>query len=371
MCVFLRLWCIAAVVLAVAAGVRAQAQSSGEARRRVIGEVLAADSAARKITVRSDAGGEVTVVLDDKTVFLRVPPGETDLRKAVRIQAGEIGAGDRVLARGTLSEDQKSLTASAVIVMTKADLTEKQARERAEWRKRGVAGAVTALNPETKEITLAVRDPHGARTVTVETAGSTRFRRYAPDSVRFRDARPSSFAEMKPGDQVRVLVENDPGGARVRAEEVVSGSFRNVAVLVNAVDPEAGEIRVTDLATKKPLVVRVSADSMLRRMPEQMAEAVARRREGGGRAAQSGPPGQGAPPRNGAMDFQQALERMPALSLAELKRGEAVIVSSTAGADPSRLTAIVLVAGVEPLLRASPEESPQLGGMWNFEIGLP
>ena len=65
------------------------------------------------------------------------------------------------------------------------------------------------------------------------------------------------------------------------------------------------------------------------------------------------------------------LEQMPALSFAELKRGEVVIVLSTAGAEPSRVTAIVLVAGAESLLSA-PGDQPQIGGIWNFfDISLP
>ena len=66
------------------------------------------------------------------------------------------------------------------------------------------------------------------------------------------------------------------------------------------------------------------------------------------------------------------LEQMAALSFAELKRGEAVIVLSTTGAEPSHVTAIVLVAGVEPLLNSAPADQSQIGGLWNFfDIRLP
>ncbi len=63
------------------------------------------------------------------------------------------------------------------------------------------------------------------------------------------------------------------------------------------------------------------------------------------------------------------LERMPALKIEELKPGDAIIISSTTGADPSRVTAIVLVAGVEPLLSEG-QSGPQIGGML-FDIGAP
>lgn len=66
------------------------------------------------------------------------------------------------------------------------------------------------------------------------------------------------------------------------------------------------------------------------------------------------------------------LEQMPALSFADLKRGEAVFVLSTAGAEPSHVTAIVLVAGVEPLLSSAPADPSPIGGLWNFfDIRLP
>jgi hypothetical protein len=50
------------------------------------------------------------------------------------------------------------------------------------------------------------------------------------------------------------------------------------------------------------------------------------------------------------MDPQQMLERLPAVTLAELKPGQMIVVSSTVGADPTRVTAIQLVSNVEPLV---------------------
>jgi hypothetical protein len=44
------------------------------------------------------------------------------------------------------------------------------------------------------------------------------------------------------------------------------------------------------------------------------------------------------------------LERLPSTSLADLKAGDMIVVSSTVGADPTRVTAIQLVAGVEPIV---------------------
>ena len=408
-----RIAILTSLVLGVASGVPGNAQVSAPAPERagnadaslgrVIGQVMTTDLVAKKITIKPDAEGTVTVILQEKTLYLRVPPGEKDLKKAVKITATEIGVGDRVLARGRFAEDQRTIPAVTVIVMTKADLAQKRERESAEWQKRALAGTVSTLNPETKEITISVRSPEGTRMVVVEPTENVVFRRYAPDSVQFRDAKPSSFAELKVGDSLRVLGEKNSDGTRVKPEEIVSGPFRSFVGIINAVDAIAGEIKITDLRTKKPLTVRITSGSMLRRMPPTMAAATANRPQAGGRGTAAagsvgaegqpaGEPRQGAPARRPSQPDAPAsesgsratrsgkpgdgggmnLEQMPVLSFAELKRGEAIIVLSTTGAEPSHVTAIVLVAGVEPLLSTGSDGQTPIGGIWNFfDISLP
>ncbi len=384
------------LALAAVAALSAQ-QPPSPATGRVIGEVKSIDTAAQRMVVKPDAGGEVQVTLTDKTLYLRVPPGEKDLQKATRIPLADIAVGDRVYARGRLSEDRTTLPATTVIVMTKADLARKHEADRAEWQRRGVAGRVTLLNPQTHEINLAVGPRDAGQTVTVDASGDVRFRRYAPDSVRFADAKPSSFSEVQTGDLVRVLGDKSADGTRVKAEEIVSGSFRNIAAQVKSVDAAANDIRVTDLETKKPLLVHVNPDTMLRRMPPMMAAMIARRREGGGpggpaggapgaaasrppqamrQGGSNGPGGPGGPGGAGGGggvhrggDLNQAIERMPALTVAELKPGDAIIILSTAGSDPSSVTAMTLVAGVEPLFAAS-QGAPNLGGGWNLDSSI-
>jgi len=361
---------------------------------RVSGEVTAVTAAAHEIALKPDSGGAVTVKLTEKTVYLRVPLGEKDLKNATPIHLEDIVVGDRILARGRMTEDHGSVEAARVLVMARADVAKKAAADRAEWQKRGTAGAVTATNPASREITISVGPRETARLVTVEAPASVTFRRYAPDSVRFTDAQPSSFEALSVGDHLRVLGDRNADGSRIKAEEVVFGAFRNIAGQIKAVDATAGEIRVTDLETKKPVLIRVKADSMLRRMPEGIAAMIARRLQaaanGGASPSAQGQPGQGggaaqwqrgegggpggpggAGPRGQRGDFQQMLERMPALTLAELKPGDALIISSTKGADPTEATAIVVVAGVEPLL-ANASGGPAMGGLGNalnFEVG--
>jgi len=368
-----RLIAVLALASAAAPGWAAQDASKAE---RVIGAVTAPIKD-QKISVKTDQGAEVTVVLQEKTIYLKVPPGEKDLKKATRITINEIRQGDRIYARGQMSEDKKSIAAASVILMSQEDLAQKHEKERAEWQARGIGGKITALDPATKEFTVAMRAREGQKNVVVGPTDAARFRRYSADSVRFDDAKPSTFSELKVGDQVRILGDKSEDGARMKPEEVVSGTFRNVAGTVKTVDVAKGEILITDLEAKKPLTVEVTPETLLRKIPERMAAFMARGMQGGTGAAGSGrPAGSGGPPsggtgaaggaRPGGGDMTQMLEQMPPMPLTELKPGDAIIISTTAGKEPARVTAITLVAGVEPFLTAAPSGGLQIGGGWNF-----
>jgi hypothetical protein len=348
-------------------------------KSRIIGAITSTDAARKQLVVKADDGSSTTVQLDDATKLLRVAPGEKDLTKATPIQRADLAIGDRVLVRG-------GSPATSVIVMTKTDLAKKHELDRAEWQKRGMAGLVTALNKDTKEITISTRVAEGRKTVVIDTAGPVNFRRYAPDSVRFSDAKPSRLAELQTGDQLRVLGDKNADGTRLKAEEVVFGTFLALAGTINTVNAAAGEITIKDLETKKPVVVRVNQDTSLKKLAPGLANVLAMRLRG---EVPGMPPGvmgsrpAGAPPASpgggmtgnrpggprGNMDFSDLLARMPAFTLADLKSGDALILSSTRGADPSSVTAITVVAGVEPILTAAPER--QIGGMWNFDIPMP
>jgi hypothetical protein len=365
------------------------------ALKSVIGEVTSIDSAGKQVKLKGDDGVVYTVTLSDNTSFLRIPPGEKDLKKASKIAFSDMTVGDRALARGPLEEDTKTVPARTLIIMTKGDLAQKHERDRAEWQTRGITGVVSALNAANKEVTITTRgrDP---KTITID-ASAADLRRYAPDSVRFTDAKPSSFGELQPGDTVRALGDKSEDGTHLKAEEVVSGAFETIAGTVDSVDPATGEVHITNLQTKKPVVVRTNKDSLLRRLDPVVASMLARRlrpdsssaggavapaggpaaptRESGGRpegAGQGGGPGgpggfRGGP---GGGDLQQILERMPALSLAELKKGDAVIVSSSKGPGDSGVTAFAFVAGVEPFLAAAPRTGGQVNlGSWNLDLG--
>ncbi len=134
--------------------------------------------------------------------------------------------GDRVLALGKVSDDHKSVPARTVVVMNKADIAKKQEAERAEWKKRGMLGIITALKPETKEITISSRTMAGPQSLIIPVSDKVEMRRYAPDSIKFADAKPAKFEELKVGDQLRALGERNPDGTAFTAEKVVTGSFK-------------------------------------------------------------------------------------------------------------------------------------------------
>src|SRR5678816_4435968 len=209
-----------------------------------IGEVKAIDSQSKQLIVKTDAGTLVTATVADTTQYMRVAPGETTLTNATKITFADLAEGDRVMAMGKVSDDRKAIPARAVIVMTKADLAKKQESERAEWRRRGIVGVVSALNPATKEITISSRSMAGVQAVIIPVSDKVELRRYAPDSIKFGDAKTSTFSEVQVGDQLRALGERAPDGTKFTPEKIVTGAFRTVAGTVTAVDVATGELKI-------------------------------------------------------------------------------------------------------------------------------
>lgn len=319
-----------------------QAEDRSPAQNRVLGEVTKLDAPNKQFSVKTIDGGRVVAVnVAEQTVYRRVPPGETTMDKAVGISLADIGIGDRVIARGRVGEAGESMQAVSVVVMSKAEITRKQEHDRAEWLKRGVAGVVTALDPLKKEITLRAASGDSAVIKIDGAASGANFRRYAPDSVRFIDAKPSSFAELKVGDQLRALGEKSADGSVYKPEEVVSGTFLTFGGVITAVNASAGELVVTDAQTQKPVVVAVTRDSMLRRLPRELVKDLVR--------LASRPADAGAADAGG--DLQDRLEGSPAISLADLESGDPVLVSGAVGANPSRVTAVMVSSGVEELVK--------------------
>ncbi|HKP45605.1 MAG TPA: hypothetical protein VJT50_03335, partial [Pyrinomonadaceae bacterium] len=264
--------CALATVLAASTVTSAQTAAATPAQggdasitpNGAIGEVKVIDAANHQLIIKTDAGSLVNVTLADKTVFMRLAPGEKTLNNATKIVLADVGEGDRVWARGKVADDRKSVPALALIVMNKADIAKKQEAERAEWRRRGIVGVITAVKPESKEVTISSRTLAGQQAIVIPVSEKVELRRYAPDSIKFADAKPSDFAEIKVGDQLRALGDRSPDGTSFTAEKVVTGAFRVVAGVVTAVDAATGELKINDMQTKQPLTIVVKQDAVLR-----------------------------------------------------------------------------------------------------------
>jgi hypothetical protein len=346
-----------------------------------LGDVTSIDTQLRRLTLKTK-DGEIVASLDDTTVYKKVKPGETSLKDAELATLAEIGVGDRVIAMGRVAADRKTVPARQVILMTKAAIEQKHEADRADWQRRGIVGRITALNAETKQVSLSMRAPAGERPISLLTSDKVVFRRYAPDSVKFSDAKTSSFAELRVGDQIRARGERSADGAQFTPDEIVSGSFRMVGGAITTINPASSEIVIANLQTGQPVTIVVNKDSVMRRIPPEMAAMIAQRRaqQAGGTPGAAAPTtnAQGAPttaPPNGGPrggrggDFDEIIERLPPLTLAELKKGDVIAVSSTTGVDPGRVTAIKLVAGIEALMTRT--SGPTSSGSQSPSLNLP
>jgi len=387
-------------------GSHAQGTDPNITAKHAIGEVKTVDASTKQLTIKTDAGSMVTVSVTDKTTYKKLAPGEQSLTNATDVTLAEIAEGDRIMARGTVAEDRKSVPAAMVIVMTKGDLAKKQEAERLEWRRRGIMGVITALKPDTKEITITNRTMAGTQSIVIPISDKTEMRRYAPDSIKFGDAKPSNFGELKVGDQLRALGDRTEDPLRFNPQKVVTGSFRTVGGVVTAVDAATGEIKINELEKKTPFIIVIKQDAVLRRFPSDMsammggfnrgaggpgggapgAAPAGGQAQGQGQAQGARPQGPGGPsgigPGRGGFNINDMLERLPTISLADVKVGDTIIVSSTQGVDPQRLTAISLVAGADTLLamlaprpqpgQTAPNPAAGLGSSGiSFGIGLP
>ena len=369
-------------------GVLAQGNDPAITATRVFGKIAEINAPAGQMTVKTDAGSVVTVSVNDKTTYERMPPGETDRSKATKITLTDIATGDGVYARGYVAADRKSVPAQDVIVVSQSDIAKKQEKERLEWRQRGLSGVIASLNPQTKEITVTTRSAAGSVPVIIPVTDKVRLRRYAPDSIKFSDAKKSSFEELKVGDQLRAKGDKSEDGSHFAAEEIVTGSFRTVGGSVVSVDPAASEIKLNDIQTKQPLTVVVRKETILKRIPPEFMQMMMSMGPGGpggagGQAPQGGqkpagapttggPPtagGQGGPP-GGGFDIQRIIDNLPAATLADLKPGEMILLSSSTGADPTRVTAITLVAGVEPIFTMLQAMQARQAGAANRPLNL-
>ncbi len=315
--------------------------------RPLIGTVAAIRVEAGEIDIKPDSGEQVKVSFTPETLFQKVAPGEKNLQNAAPIKSAKLTTGDRVL----VTLDPLTRNARRVIVMSGNEIARRNEADRRDWIARGVSGTVTAKEPG--RITLKLRSMGGESSATVTVDQGASFKSYAPDSVLFADAKPSSLAEVSVGDQLRARGQKSEDGLSVAADEIVFGTFVTRAGTIASVNAAAGEVTLKELGSEKPLLVKISSQSQLRRMPSFSGTG------GGFPGAGGGAPGGGMPaggppggmPGGGPPDIAQMLERMPAAKIEELKPGETVVISSTKGARNDQITAITFLSNADTLLR--------------------
>jgi len=366
-----------------------QNQQNGGATRK-IGVVKAINGTS--ITLAPDSGPEINVTVQDTTRVVRIAPGEKDLKNATPIGLQDIQVGDRLLVGGSASDDNQSFTASSVVVMKRSDLEARHEQDLQDWQKRGVDGLAKSVDATAGTVTITVR----GKDVVIHTSGGTVIRRYAPNSVKFDDAKSSTLLEIHVSDQVRARGERSADGNDLTAEEIVSGAFPLFAGSINSIDASSSTLSIHDLSSRKNVTLKITQDSQLHRLPPEMAQMIATRLKRSAAGALPGAPqqatdsgsstgtqgsGMGAR-RNGmggsgrAPDLQQVLNHTPAVSLADLHKGDAVVILSTDAKDGPG-TAIKLFSGVEPILQSAPNAAQAMMlAPWNVggpagELGGP
>jgi hypothetical protein len=349
------------------------------------------------MTLATDSGTELKIQIPAEVKVLRVPPDSKDLKEAAPITLNDLQPGDRVLVRTKQGDDPSVIVAATIVAMKKADIAVKQEKDREEWQRHGIGGLVSSVDAGQNAITIKSLTQAGTKEVVVHASKNTILRRYAPGSVNFDEASVAPITEIKAGDQLRARGTRSADGAEFTADEIVSGSFRNIAGVVVGVNATAGTLTLNDLATKKPVELKVTPESQMRKLPQPMAQRIAIRLKGnspesGGGAAPTGQPG-GAPSssvvpagqnaanaggngaaggtsRNGGGDLQQMLSRLPVSPLNEFQKGDAVMVVATSGQGDGPSTVITLLGGVEPILQASSQgQAASILSPWSLSQG--
>jgi hypothetical protein len=307
----------------------AQPHSQPDHSQPILGTVTEFRMGSLQIGVKPDDAAGLMFKVSPETEVVRVPPGERDLQKAKPAQVTDLALGDRILVSFVPGMHE----ARRILVISSTDIAQRNEAIRLNWEKRGVSGTVAATSGN--EITLEIRTPGEVHTTIVTLSDKTILRRYAPDSVKFADARISPAAAIAKGDQFKVRGAKSEDGGRIIAEEAVFGTFLTKVGTVTSIDTASNRFEMQDITTKAPLTIKLTADSKFKKVkfPEP------------GSSESTHDPSHGS-----TFDLARVFEALPSGSLDELKVGSAVIVSSTRGNDNGEVTAILVLANADFLI---------------------
>lgn len=381
-------------LFAVSAALPLLAQTTPSKYVSVVGSVTTVDAAGHVFAVKTDKSGDTTVKFDDKTSFLRLPVGETDVKKATPAKSSDVGTGDRILAR-VHTDDPTGQPALTFYITKQADIAQRNQKTLDEWKTQSVTGTAKSIDPAAKQIVMSVSGGRGpAKDVTLDmSAPNVSYERYRSALAKY-EADNTMMASIHVGDRLQVLGTKNADQTQIKVEAIQSGLFKSIPVMIKSIDSATSEITATDIVSKKPITIVIRADTSMKRLDDATAAMLARRlnpsaaQGGRGGRGQGGPPpsadgggfagGRGRGPGGdggggrggGGFDLAKILETQPTIHLADLKAGEPLVINFSAENDMSKLTAMSLVAGVDPILRAAPANGPDpLGGNWNLGGG--
>ena len=370
----------AALFMALLAGA---VVSVAQAPKPIQGTITAING--NTLTVKTDADGVTQIEVPSTAAILRIAPGAKDLSGAQKISFSDLAVGDRALVKPDPQSTGPATLALRVVAMKQSDLAQKREKDLQDWQLRGVNGLVKSVDAAAGVIVLSSGSGATAKTITVHTTKATTLKRYAPASARVDAALPAPIDAIHAGDQLQARGSKNADGTEIAAEEVVSGSFRNIAGTVVSLDAASATLVVKDLATKKSVTIKIAAETQMLRLEDRMAQMLAIRLKGGvagaggngagganGNGAAGGPHsggtggGRGGGMGGGGFDPQKMLSRAPAIHLSDLKKGDAVMLVATDGT--TEISAITLLSGVEPLLEA-PAATQNLLSNWSLNSG--
>src|ERR1035437_774043 len=231
-------------------------------------------------SVKSDADVVTPIEVPSTAAILRIAPGAKDLSTAAKILFSDLAVGDRVLVTPDPKATGASVQALRIIAMKQSALGQKQQKDREDWQLRGVGGPVKSVDVVAGVIVLSSGSGATAKTITVHTTKATVLKRYAPASVRYDEAKPASIDAIHAGDQLRARGAKSADGTELAAEETISGSFRNIAGTVVSLDAAGATLVVKDLTTKKPVTIKIAAETQMLRLEDRMAQMLAIRLKG-------------------------------------------------------------------------------------------
>jgi hypothetical protein len=362
----------------------------------VLGTVEKVDMAAKAVTVKPDKSDATTVRYSDLTTFQKMPAGETDTKKATPAEPKDLAPGDRVIAR-VLTADPTGKPASRILIEKQEELAQRREKTLEEW-KTATSGTVTAVDPGVIRISARVAGSPAPKEIAIQIGPKVEYTHYNPENGKYESG---TLADVKVGNQVRVLGEKNADSTQITATDLGTGSFKTIGLQIKTIDAAANQISGIETGSKTPVTITLRADTSLKKFNDMSAMMVARQlnptyqqagggrgnrggggggadaaaggdaaASGGGRGAGGGRGMGGGGRGRGGMDVGKIIEQQPAIQLSELKPGDAIIVTGATGKDSAKLYAIALVAGVEPILRAAPNNGADpLAGSWNMGGG--